>query len=328
MTTTEPSGNRNDTVTSEYGFSGLGTPSDNSVSPGDIVWTYYCGTHEGNSSSQVAILKARFDEYAGASGWTVQLYTNNHYNSTLTAGSTTTISNPWGDNTEVPVAYRVQVTTEAGGAPNGSYINLVTTSETSSTPVGKYTGGNAYTYGGAASFTDLASDQTSAPILTLTRASTVDAPTAVAGYTGGIHDAVPGSVITFTLTYSNTGSASAESIIIVDKVPTNTKLAHFNTTGTGSNVNITAAQGIATGWSIKYSTLANPSKVYGNTADWSGGSGGTIGSLTTGLEEYPGSNATYSTVDAPYGATWVKWEKASISVTEDNQTLTWGATIR
>jgi uncharacterized repeat protein (TIGR01451 family) len=336
MTTAEPSGDRTDTVTSEYGFSGPGTPADNSVSPGGIVWTYYCTTHEGNATDSNVSLKFRYDEYAGASGWVVQLYINNAYNSTLEAGTTKTITGPATDNSEVAMAYRVQVTTEASGAPNDSYINLVTTLETTSTPVGKYTGGNAYTYGGWSTGTDLASDQTSAPILILTRASTVDAPTAAAGYTGGIHDAVPGSVITFTLTYTNEGSASAESVIIVDRIPTNTKLAHFNANGTGASrkVNITALQGNATGWNIRYSTIAEPStpsKVYGNTADWSGSNGGIIGSLTTGTEQYPSANTIYSPDGAPpipYDATWVKWEKASIPLTEDNQTLTWGATIR
>lgn len=332
MTTVEPTGNRTDTVIAEYGFSGPGTPADNTVSPGDVVWTYYCSTNEGNANSVNAnTISFRFDEYGGASGWNVQAWINNTIHATLTPGvSDVNAGGSSNDNSQTPYAYRVQVTTEAAGAPNGSYIVMVTTVESSSTPIGKYTGGNAYTYGGWATATDQAADQTSAPILTLTRSSTVDAPTAAAGYTGGIHDAVPGSVITFTLAYSNTGSASAESVIIVDKVPTNTKLAHFNGKGTGTsrNVNLTAAQGNGTGWTIYYSKLANPSKVYGNTADWSGGNGGTIGTLSTGAEQFPNSNTTYVTGDDAYLATWIKWEKASIATTEDDKSLIWGATIR
>lgn len=328
MTTVEPSsGNDNKTVGSEFGFSGPGSPADNTVVPGDVAYHYYAVTNEGNANDNYTLYHV-YSQYAGATGWVVEAWEGAGRIVTLEAGVSTNEVRSVSEDAEKSFYYKVIVPSGVSQAPNGSYITITSTVETASTPKGQYTGGNALTYGGVSSATDPVNDTTAAPILTLTRASTVDAPTAAAGYTGVKHDPVPGAVITFTLTYSNTGNASAESVILVDKVPTNTKLAHFNTTGTGSNVNITAAQGNATGWVIKYSTVANPSKVYGNTADWSGGNGGTIGSLTTGSEEYPGSNLTYATGDAAYGATWVKWEKASLPSTDDDQTLTWGATIR
>lgn len=328
MTTVEPaSGNDNQTVGSEYGLSGPGSPADNTVTPGDVVYHYYAVTNEGNANDTYT-LRHIYSQYAGASGWVVEAWESGSRIVTLEAGTSTSEARSVAEDADKTFYYKVIVPSSVSQAPNGSYVTVVTTVETSSTPKGQYTGGNALTYGGASSVTDPVTDTVAAPILTLTRTSTVDSPTAAAGYTGTIHDAVPGAVITFTLTYSNTGNASAESVILVDKVPTNTKLAHANTTGTGSNVNITAAQGNATGWTIKYSTLASPSKVYGNTADWSGGSGGSIGTLTAGTEEFPGGNATYATGDAPYGATWIKWEKASLPSTDDDKSLTWGATIR
>ena len=129
------------------------------------------------------------------------------------------------------------------------------------------------------------------------------------------------------MTYGNTGASSAESIILVDKIPDNTKLAHVNTTGITTNVTIEAGQGDATGWVVKYSTLVSPNKAYGNTGDWSAGNGATIGTLTAGTEKFPGSGATYITADGAYGAKWIKWEKLYVSAAED-KTLTWGVTIR
>ncbi|MFA4906281.1 MAG: hypothetical protein WC645_07235 [Candidatus Margulisiibacteriota bacterium] len=328
MTTVEPaSGNNSQTVGSEFGFSGPGSPSDNTVTPGDVAYHYYAVTNEGNASDNYTLYHV-YSQYNGATGWVVEVWEGAGRIVTLEAGTSANEVRAVAEDAEKTFYYKIIVPSSVAQAPNGSYITITSTVEAAGTPVGQYTGGNALTYGGASTATDPVTDTTAAPLLTLTRTSTVDSPTAAAGYTGTIHDAVPGAVITFTLTYSNSGNASAESVILVDRVPVNTKLAHFNTTGTGSNVNLTAAQGNATGWTIKYSTLANPSKVYGNTADWSGGSGGTIGSLTTGSEEYPGGSATYATGDAPYGAAWIKWEKASIDPTDDNKTLTWGATIR
>ena len=318
--------NETKTTTAEYGFSGPGSPADGNIMPGGIVYHYYNVTNEGNANDSNYTLKHSYTNYAGAAGWVVELSEGITFIATLTAGSTYTQSSKTiSEDTTHSYNYKVIASSEASGSPNGSYIIITTTAETSSMPVVSvnpyyYTGGNYYTYGGRPSNSDQVMDSVAAPILTLTRTSTTDAPTA---FTGSIHDAVPGSVITFTMTYSNTGGASAESVVLVDKIPTNTKLAHANTTGTGSNVTITAAQGNATGWVIKYSTLDSPNKTYGNTGDWTA-----IGTLTAGTEEFPGGNATYLTGDAPYGAKWIKWEKQYVDPAEDNKTLTWGVTIR
>jgi uncharacterized repeat protein (TIGR01451 family) len=328
MSTVEPSsGDETHVASPEYGYSGPGSPSDLSVSPGDIVYHYYRVTNEGNANDPNYKGIFYYDHYAGASGWTVELWLGGAFNTTLEAGATSEVTGTFNDNSDSAFDYKVMVSSEASGAPNGSYIIIVSTVETTSTPTTKYQGANNYYYSGWASAMDSVTDQVSAPILTLTRTSTVDAP---AVYTGDHHDAVPGAVITFTMNYSNDGGASAESVVLVDRIPANTKLAHVNTTGSTTNVNITAASGNATGWTVYYNAVDDsPNKTYGNYTNWV-----LIGSLEAGTEDFPGGGTTYVSVDAPYNAKWIKWEKqvngvkGYIDSAEDNKTLTWGATIR
>jgi uncharacterized repeat protein (TIGR01451 family) len=324
MTATTPVTAINNTVTSEYGLSGPGTPVDVNVNPGDVVYHYYAVTNEGNANDSYT-LKHSFFNYGGATGWVVEVWEGASRIVTLDAGSVAQESRTVNDNSDKYFYYKVIVSSESSGAPNSAYIKIVTTVETTSIPTGKYAGGNSLYYGGLSNVSDDVVDSVAAPVLTISRVSTVDAPTA---YAGSIHDAVPGSVLTFTITYGNTGGASAESVILVDRVPANTNLAHINTNGAGTNVSITAAQGNAVGWVVKYSKLDNPNKTYGNTADWSGGNGGTIGTLTSGTEQFPGGSATYQTGNDAYGAKWIKWEKLYVDKDEDNRSLTWGVTIR
>ncbi len=309
-------------VTSEYGYSGPGAPPDLSVNPGDIVFHYYAVTNEGNANMPI-VFHHLYNKFGGGSGWTVEFYLNGSLTRTLVAGVISTDATTLNDDLDSLYYYRVVV---PGDAANNASVSITSTVDSASTPVSPtgYTGANSFTYGGKGTNTDIVNDSVSAPLISLTRSSTIDAPSI---YAGGRRDAVPGAVVTFTMNYNNTGAASAENVVLVDKVPVNTKIAHVNTTGVTTNVTISAAQGNATGWVVKYSTLDSPSKVYGNTADWSFANGGTIGTLTAGNEMFPGGGATYQTADAPYNAKWIKWEKLYVAPAE-NKTLTWGVTIR
>jgi len=327
-TATPDSGTDSQTVQSEYGLFGPGTLSDLSVTPGDTVYHYYNATNEGNADDSYTF-SHYFTQEAGAAGWVVEVWEGGVFTYTMEAGTATSEIRTVNEDTDKPFNYKMIVSSEVTGAPNGSYITIISTIETASTPVVnsspyKYTGGNYLTYGGRASNLDAVMDQVAAPVLSLIRTSTVDA---TSSYTGGAHDAVPGAVITFTMTYGNTGGASAESVILVDKIPTNTKLAHVNNTGAitiPTSLTITAAQGIADGWTIKYSTLDNPDKTYGvGSPTWEA-----IGTLSTGTEKFPSDGTTYIPANAPYNSKWIKWEKQYVDAAEDDKTLTWGVTIR
>jgi len=324
--TAEPStGNILATLEAEYGLFGPGTLSDLSVTPGETVYHSYNATNEGNANDNYVFWYSYY-QFAGATDWVAEVWSGGTRVTTLTASSITYEVQAVSEDSDRNFYYKIIVPTDIAKAPNGSYITVVTTIETASTPVVgsnpyKYTGGNYLTYAGRGSNEDLVQDQVAAPILTLTRTSTVDAPRV---YTGGRHDAVPGSVITFIMTYGNDGGASAESVVLVDKIPANTKLAHVNNTGTTTNVTIEAAQGNATGWTVKYSTTDSPSKEYGATADWT-----LIGTIDSAADQFPSDTTTYTSGGGgAYNATWIKWEKLYVDPAEDSQTLTWGVTIR
>jgi len=311
-------------VTSEYGFSGPGSPIDLSVIPGDTVYHYYSTTNEGNKIMPLSV-KSFFHHYNGAANWQVQYWRAGSFIFSVPADTITTESFYLNDNLDSGYFYKVIVPSTTSEAPNTSYITILSTLETSAAPNGKYTGGNAYTYGGKAYNLDQVTDSVAAPVVNLTRTSTVDSPIT---YTGGRHDAVPGAVITFTMNISNTGGSTAENLVLIDKIPANTTLAHYNTTGTCTNVVITAAQGTAQGTTVYYSTADSPSKTYGASApDWT-----LIGTLETGTEMFPGpqsgTHATYVVGNLPYNAKWVKWEAPSLPPDTGVGQITWGVTIR
>ncbi len=320
------SGNDQKTTLGEYGFSESGAISL-SVMPGDTVSQYYGITNEGNNFDSYTF-SHRFDQFNGASGWVVQVWDGVTFVTTLTAGTAFPRVKTVSNDADAFYNYKVIVPTGAG-APNASYITIVSTFDTTAAPWGKYTGGNAFTYGGKNHTLEAVQDTVASPSIAITRTSTVDAPKAGVGYGGGVYDKVPGAIITYRINYNNTGSASAENVILTDKVPSSTNLAHFNTTGNTNFVNITMGQGNASGWTLSYSVLDNPSKAYGNSSDWSGANGGSIGTLTVGNEQFPGGSATYAngSGNIPYNAKWVKWEKLYVSAAENNN-LTWGVSIR
>ena len=325
MPTSEGLADESSTVLSEYGLSGPGHLDKVFVKPGETIYHYYMVTNEANNLDMPNLYHT-FSYYGGASNWLVELYHDGGFRATLETGVTYTFQPLISDNSDTSLYYKVQIAPSASLAPSGSGITITTSFETpTSTPVGQYTGGNYFTYGGNYSSSEGVTEEVQAPNIILTRTSTVDAPLT---FTGGIHDNVPGSVITYQMTYSNTGSVPAENCILIDKIPTYANLAHFNTTGTTTNVAITMAAGTATGWVIRYSILDTPNTDYGDTADWrTPSSGDLIGTLPTA---YPGGSTTYPNGSGvvPFNAKWVKWEKASVSSSEDDVTITWGVTVR
>lgn len=331
MATAEPASPLLLTVEAEYGYSGPGSPSDLNVAPGDIVSHEYLVTHEGNATDEGYRTSSWYGHFNTASGWTVEVWVGNPptFFKTLEAGVASTETATFNNDSDSYLRYRVIIPTEVSKVANGSYISIVTTFETTNTPVGKYIGGNYLTYSGWGIASDEVKDQVEAPIMSLTRTSTVDAPIS---YTGNYHDAVPGSLIKFTMTYSNEGGGSAEGVVLVDKIPNyyvagisgGTRLAHVNVKGPTTNVTIEGGQGNGVGWTVQYSTFESPDKTYGvGSPTWE-----LIGVLTTGGEMFPGSGLLYVPGSAEYEARWVKWEKPSIDAAEDNKSLTWGVTIR
>lgn len=333
--TTMPADDFSFTILPDYGFSGPVTPETYTViTPGDVsTHEIFIITNEGDAD--IDTLWAYYVTLeSGAVNWTAEVRTGaDALVYSLVPGTTSTETITLQDDTDTSTDaekryIRVRVSPNVSEAPDGSDISIFLTVEsTLKTPSGYYIGGNSLTYGDTIEVTFNFYDVTSAPDLRLTRVATVDAPDK-SGYAGNHWDAVPGSIITFTMTYSNEGGGSAESVVLIDKVPDNTRLTCVNNDSDTTYVNITnGQQGNASGWSVYYFDQAtiNPSdKTYGATANWS-----LIGILTAGTETFPGVGTTWTSGEATYDdAYYVKWEKPQVDGGETDKTLTWGVSIK
>lgn len=341
MPTVEVSGGDVDhQVLVEFGFSGLAdTDDDRSVTPGDhITHEAYVVTNEGNVADTY-IIYSLFNENAGAQNWTVEVWdqdTNTLLSTIVTSGAWVNNSIATPDNYDMKFRYEVLVPDSVTDAPDGSNIVINTTVETDSTPSASvhYTGGNDLDYGETNSryiSVNPPTDTVQSPVMTLTRESAVDSPT-LSTYSGGAHDPVPGAVITFTMYYENTGSATAENVILIDKVSTiespsgsdsaGARLAHVNAdSGSRGVIDLTPANGTGQGWIAYYTTeatLATERTTY-EAPGWV-----SIGSVNSAA--YPSSNF-YTPSDSQYNARWIKWEKSAVDPAE-SETLVWGVSIR
>jgi uncharacterized repeat protein (TIGR01451 family) len=310
----------NITVLRESGFNIVGAAASGddwtigqATHPGVPV-TYEVGvTNEGNGSFTFVMTKSSLTYEGLASLWTANFIDG--------ATVTSEIRKTLPDNQDIFFKFMIVPSALELQSPAFSvgYVTLSATIEEGYPVPGSYESGaysvsylgvNGLYYGYITSWEGIGSAEIEAPLMALSRASTIDAPTL---YTGGRADAVPGAVITYTITYTNEGNGSAMQTILVDKVPNDSEGNHVNRTGAQTNVEITAPQGNADGWVAFYSTDPAPSFVYGVTAKWS-----MLGTLETGSESWPLTRE----------ATFVKWEKPEVLSTEDGMTLTWGVTIK
>jgi uncharacterized repeat protein (TIGR01451 family) len=321
-------------VTAEYGFSSLYN-SNQAVTPGDVSESYYGVTNEGNADDPNYTIERYYTLEAGAANWTVEVYVGGSFSETLEAGVITSESVAIDEDDDYLYHYKVIVPTSTTEAPNLSKLTIWNTVETTSDPTpavgGEYYGANKYEYGGYDKLTDTPEFTVSVPILTLSRTSYVDAPDEYETNAGSGHenDPVPGAVITFTMTYSNEGNASAQDVILIDKIPTGetyaTNLAHVNV---GSNddrgtVTISPPTGNEIGWTIYYTTDDPPLTTnYGEYTGWT-----LVGTLSVGDEDFP-DTGLFTHGSPTFEARWIKWEKATVITNEDNKTLVWGVTIR
>lgn len=315
------------TVLSIYGLAktGPGTPDDQTTDPSVEVYYVYEITNSGNTTDSYA-LRESITYTGGNHGaeWTVQFYLDANTDGVPDGGPIDSITL----SEDAPMHFLLKVLPSAT-AESGSRGTVTVTAETAAGPAGEYTGANGDVYGGPAFVNDATNTDIQAPTVAFTRVATIDAPSGSSGYTqGSAVNPVPGSVVTITMTYSNEGTASSESNIIIDRVPAGHTIGHINCTGGGNlpNVAITPPAGTAIGWMLSYTTEATISsgrRAYGNTDGWV-----SLGEITnsTGWVSYMaiGTASTQITFEGTY----LKWEKDTIASAEAGQTLTWGYIIR
>jgi hypothetical protein len=328
------------TVLPVYGFSvtGYNTPAmtypgikSYHIWPGQTRYWYVGLTNEGNVSDTYTIsVEVSFGQ-AGPGSWLLELYrmVGDVLIATFEAGGVTSTHESVAVAEDGTYWWYFKAKAPFPSTPE-AIIPMTFEAGTSSTPVGQYTGANGLTYGGLGyAINPSAKLVVARPFLELTRYSTVDAPKAAVGFTGDAHYKVPGSIITYQFQYNNRGNVSAESIILVDKLPTysgyRVNLAHICKMGDTDNVNITYGIGAHYGWSVFYSTWESPQKNYGDPTDWI-----FIGTLESGVHEYfPAGSGTYSLapVTSETQANWLKFERQSIPSGEVGD-LSYGVTIR
>ena len=330
-------------VASIFGFDAVANlPDWNYTTPGvPITYVYYV-TSESNTSNYYDAngrLGYNVGGVAGfnGAGWSIKCSTE------VNAGFTQNLSNVPPPNVMFgidpdPYAYagqtrRLYVTVYPSSlesqSPDGSYVAATTEVWQAGglSPYGIYLGANGYSYGGYDGQYDTPGDLTftciHTSVMQMSRTATIDAPIIYTSNAnaqlGGnhSHDGVPGAVITFVITYSNTSSAVAKNILVMDKVPASTEAAHVNAYYTSQaglpNVTITAsAPNAPATWAAYYSTSATPGQGYGNLTGW----------VTINANLAPSSFATGS------GIKYIKWEKSLVPTGEANKTLNWGVTIR
>lgn len=88
---------------------------------------------------------------------------------------------------------------------------------------GEYDGNNNYTYGASQNISTLLSFLVSAPSISITKNVSITAPADYIANGGGANDPVPGATLEYTIDYENSGSTTANSVTIVDNIPTDTE---------------------------------------------------------------------------------------------------------
>lgn len=333
-----PPSNINVTVLPEYGFSAAGyrTPTNTGPGiseydfwPGQTRYYYFGLTNEGNASdTYVASFEVNFDN-AGPGNWVLELRraADDSLVVTFEAAGITSTTESVVVAEDGTIWYYFRGIAPFPSTPEAR-INIFLTAETSSTPVGEYIGANGLTYGGMGYGTSTYTMEVARPLIELTRYSTVDAPKASVGFTGDVHAKVPGAIATYQMSYNNVGNSSAESVILVDKLPTGgmfqVNLAHICKQMETDNVIITYGPGNWYDWNVWYSSIESPSKDYGDYTGWN-----FMGTLEAGTPYFPPGTATFSMapVTAETYATWLKFEKPIVPSGEAG-ILTYGVTIR
>jgi hypothetical protein len=293
------------TVLAIYGLAGPGIPSDLTTDPSVAVYYSYTITNMGNTTDVYSLSVGTINYGGSGNGvgyWTVAIV---GVSDDTPVGSLKIAE-------DGSASFRVKVTPHSD-AQDGWTATVPVTALTLGTFAGPYVGANGTSYGGPASVSDSTITKVRSGVMTLTRVATVDANPSYS-QTSNVHIPIPGSMVTIIMTYSNEGTASAESCIIIDKVPSGHQAGGVNVYDT--------PYGTATGWKVSYTTeatLSDAQRTYEATG-WV-----MLGTITGESDKW------FYILYPPYlplTATYIKWEKASMPTDDDTMTLTWGYIIR
>jgi hypothetical protein len=296
-------------VASVYGWSARKTPSVKfaTTTPGSTETWDFVGTNEGNASLTFTVTLGAISYDPSGSNWVASLeYGGQGYGTTLVV----TLEE---DGEEAVKLQFTPGTTETdspdGGLADFTFYAITGYAHAGGGSAGEYTGANDLTYGGWGPIAEVYLATIEAPDITISRTVTVDAPTS---YNGDPHDLVPGSVLIYTLTYSNEGSGKADNILIADEVPTpECALAVFNVQQPQPYITITATTGSVANWETFYTLSDAPDTDTYDASGWT--SAGTIDQVS---DEFT----------TPQYTRWIKWQKSTLAPGEYG-TLQWGLLV-
>lgn len=221
-----------------------------------------------NSGNRADTFKIEVDSFSlnnGAVSWTFTLYVDGTKTSLL-ADTLTTAATVAADAIK-QCSVAIWSNSTPANSPDLSradfrlkiYQGNVNTADST----GQYTGDNGTTYAtGSAGGQDFASALLAAAKLTLAKAVT-------SVKIGGAASApLPGATILYTLTYNNIGSASADSVVLIDTVPANTTFdtASSSMSNLGASATFADDSG-SSGFTCQVTTSASPNQAYVST-DW------------------------------------------------------------
>lgn len=218
-------------------------PVDGTAAAGGTTDYQFRIQNNGNASDTIRINVGAFTFGAGAgttTDWNVMVDDTTPLfdgNELTWATSASTTANPGGDTAlgssqiaaDAYSTFTVRVTA-ASDAADQATMSFPVSFQTLNTPAGSYTGENGTNYAGPVTVTRAAGSVTasylttdiSGVVLSLTKSATSTAPASYVSNGGNAADYVPGTKITYTITYGNTGSLAANNVIIQDTIPTNT----------------------------------------------------------------------------------------------------------
>jgi uncharacterized repeat protein (TIGR01451 family) len=145
------------------------------------------------------------------------------------------------------------VITPANNARNNAKAAILTSYALIGPTGNQYTGADDVVYGGATTINLTLETLISGPDMKMiSRISTINAP---AGFSGDAHAAVPGALVSYNIILQNQGTATANSVNIVDRIPTDT--TYYSNGGNLNDGNAITAFICLDGSNISTSCTAN-----------------------------------------------------------------------
>lgn len=266
--------------------------ADQTLAPGDTLIFTYEVYNTGNRSDTFNLWIDQFNLAGGASEWTFTLFVNGNQTSTL---NDTQISISVAADAFFSCSVAISANSNPDSSPDGANAEFrliaILGNAAGADTSGQYTGDNGTVYAeGSAGSNDTALSTISAASLTL--AKVINSVTV-----GGVASVpIPGATIEYQLTYNNTGSGAADSVVLRDSIPVNTVLD----TGSSQNTTLGASATLVdndtgqTGWQFQLSTNASPDQTY-NSADY------------TSIQFFSG---------AASNVRWVRWVRQTVASSE------------